>query len=86
MRCIHSKSSLIPSCVMFPFIQCHHTRGLALAGGFANPLLSESDGLWATDQTVPSNSAILAQISLLDWRFNIVFSHPNLLMFTFMAR
>src|SRR6266496_6413407 len=33
-RCIHSRSSLMPSCVMFPFIQCHQTRGRADLGGF----------------------------------------------------
>jgi hypothetical protein len=31
---------------MFPFIQCHHTRGRALSGGFSNPLFSESAGFW----------------------------------------
>jgi hypothetical protein len=34
-RDIHSRSFLIPSFVIFPFIQCHHTRGLALPGGVA---------------------------------------------------
>jgi len=28
--------------VMLPFIQCHHTRGRALLGGFANPAASSS--------------------------------------------
>src|SRR5690348_1884624 len=43
----------MPSSVMLPFIQCHHTRGRAPAGGFSNPLLSESTrfvfGLAAVD-------------------------------------
>src|ERR1035437_2023514 len=41
-RCIHSRSSLMPSLLMFPFIQCHHTSGRALCGGFTKPLFSES--------------------------------------------
>src|SRR2546423_11523353 len=32
-RCIHSRSFLMPSLVMLPFIQCHHTRGFASFGG-----------------------------------------------------
>ena len=32
----------MPSLVMLPFIQCHHTRGRALWGGFSKPLLSGS--------------------------------------------
>src|SRR5580704_10118416 len=39
-RCIHSRSSLIPSSVILPFIQCHHTRGRAEAGGSSNLFLS----------------------------------------------
>src|SRR5450755_1139430 len=41
-RFIHSKSSLMPSLVMLPFIQCHHTRGLAEFGGFSKPLFNGS--------------------------------------------
>jgi hypothetical protein len=37
----------MPSLVMFPFIQCHQTRGRALSGGFSNPLLSGSAPLCA---------------------------------------
>src|SRR5208337_5331890 len=36
-RCIHSRSSLMPSLEMLPFIQCHHTRGRAPLGGSRNP-------------------------------------------------
>ena len=36
--CIHRRSFLIPSLVMFPFIQCHHTLGRADFGGFWNSL------------------------------------------------
>src|SRR5215469_6952305 len=43
--CIHSKSSLIPSLVMLPFIQCHHTRGLAESGGALNPASKGSPAL-----------------------------------------
>ena len=35
---IHRRSFLIPSLVMFPFIQCHQTRGQASFGGSWNPL------------------------------------------------
>src|SRR5580698_1602753 len=41
-RFIHSRSSLMPASVMFPFIQCHHTRGAADCGGVAKPLASAS--------------------------------------------
>src|SRR3954464_16014006 len=41
-RFIHSRSSWIPSLVTLPFIQCHHTRGRALLGGFSNPRLRGS--------------------------------------------
>src|SRR6185437_13234509 len=41
-RCIQPRSSLMPSLVILPFIQCHHTRGFALSGGFSKPLCSES--------------------------------------------
>jgi len=43
------KSSLMPSFVILPFIQCHQTRGCALCGGFSNPLLRESGLLCAGD-------------------------------------
>ena len=32
----------MPSRDMLPFIQCHHTRGRALCGGFINPSFSTS--------------------------------------------
>src|SRR5512143_1206618 len=41
-RLIHSRSALIPSFVMLPFIQCHQTRGFAESGGFRNPCSSAS--------------------------------------------
>src|SRR5436309_3318228 len=41
-RCIHSRSSLMPSWVTLPFIQCHQTRGFAELGGFRNPRSSAS--------------------------------------------
>ena len=46
-RCIHSRSSLMPSWVIFPFIQCHQTRGRALLGGSSKPLFSGSKAFWA---------------------------------------
>src|SRR2546421_4499636 len=60
-RFIHSRSSLIPSFVMFPFIQCHQTRGFAESGGFRKPLSSVSPtacpGTRATRQTVNTESS-----------------------------
>src|SRR3977135_1986758 len=60
-RFIHSRSSLIPSFVMFPFIQCHQTRGFAESGGFRKPLSSVSLGVCpgarATRQTVNRESS-----------------------------
>src|SRR5439155_1204442 len=41
-RCIHSRSRLMPSWVMFPFIQCHHTRGRAELGGVSKPRFNVS--------------------------------------------
>src|SRR6266567_9523968 len=52
-RCIHSRSSLMPSLVMLPFIQCHHTRGRAPSGGFSKPLFSESVVLCAAASVAP---------------------------------
>src|SRR4029453_18079160 len=46
-RCIHSRSSLMPSFVMLPFIQCHHTRGLASSGGAWKPCSSAAPGMGA---------------------------------------
>src|SRR5438045_696235 len=48
--CIHSRSSLMPSFVMLPFIQCHQTRGLAPSGGFWKPLFSASVALCAKER------------------------------------
>src|SRR5256885_998854 len=45
-RCIHSRSSLIPSLEMLPFIQCHQTRGLADCGGLSKPCFSASGDAW----------------------------------------
>src|SRR5580658_252667 len=47
--CIHSKSCLMPSLEMFPFIQCHHTLGRALSGGFSKPAFNGSTELCAKD-------------------------------------
>src|SRR5438067_4834643 len=38
LRCIHRRSLRMPSLVTFPFIQCHHTLGLAALEGFWNSL------------------------------------------------
>ncbi len=58
--CIHSRSSLMPSLVMLPFIQCHHTRGRAPLGGFSNPFLSGSNLLCAVAALAPSKSTMMA--------------------------
>src|ERR1017187_7390915 len=59
-RFIHSRSSLIPSLVMLPFIQCHQTRGLALLGGFWKPRSSGSPGFCAGTAQAPSKAAAKA--------------------------
>src|SRR5215467_2801721 len=56
-RFIHSRSSLMPSLVMLPFIQCHQTRGLAELGGFLNPSSSDG-GFCAAADTARANSMI----------------------------
>jgi hypothetical protein len=61
---------------MFPFIQCHHTRGRALFGGFSNPLLSGSAGVCATAATAPSNSSKTAETSFADKHFVVAPSFP----------
>src|ERR1035441_792997 len=59
-RFIHSRSSLIPSFVMLPFIQCHQTRGLALLGGFWKPRSNGSPGFCAGTAQAPSKAAAKA--------------------------
>jgi len=43
--------------VMFPFIQCHHTRGFALLGGVTKFLykLSPARFAWEKEMTASSN-------------------------------
>jgi hypothetical protein len=55
-RDIHSRSFLIPSFVMFPFIQCHHTRGLALLGGVVKLLYKTSPELFACEKEMTDTS------------------------------
>src|SRR3954468_18304529 len=50
-RRIHSKSSLIPSLVIFPFIQCHQTRGFAESGGLRKPAVKGSLAVCAATHT-----------------------------------
>src|SRR5438128_11049285 len=54
-RCIHSRSSLIPSFVILPFIQCHHTRGRAPLGGFSKPCYRASDEVCAHTDNETNN-------------------------------
>src|ERR1035438_10497081 len=55
-RFIHSRSSLMPSLVMLPFIQCHQTRGLALSGGFWKPRASGSPEFCAETIHAPTSA------------------------------
>src|ERR1700758_3843587 len=55
----------MPSWVMFPFIQCHHTRGLAPLGGFSNPLFSGSAAPCPQDEPAPMTSRTIAAESRL---------------------
>src|SRR5215470_17370959 len=57
-RFIHSKSSLMPSWVMLPFIQCHQTRGFAELGGLLNPSSSDSGVFCATVDVTNANRMI----------------------------
>ena len=60
-RFIHSRSSLMPSLAMLPFIQCHQTRGLALSGGSRNPRSSGSAFCAETDHAMNRAAASEAQ-------------------------
>src|ERR1035438_4229225 len=55
-RFIHSRSALMPSLVMLPFIQCHQTRGLALSGGFWKPCWSASPEFCAETIHAPTSA------------------------------
>src|SRR5579871_190155 len=55
-RCIHSRSAVMPSLLMLPFIQCHQTRGRAPLGGFSKPLRRASAE--ACPQAAPAAKAI----------------------------
>src|SRR6187431_2342065 len=59
MRCIHSRSSRIPSLVTLPFIQCHQTRGFASLGGVWKPASSGSDAARST--VMPDAPAAIAR-------------------------
>jgi hypothetical protein len=50
---------------MFPFIQCHHTSGRALCGGFTKPLFSESPELWAGAAEVCANAGRPNKVSTM---------------------
>src|SRR5215470_12064649 len=54
--CIHSRSFLMPSMVILPFIQCHHTRGLALLGGTAKFLYRTSCEIFTCEKELAANS------------------------------
>jgi hypothetical protein len=56
---------------MFPFIQCHHTRGRALFGGFSNPACNESLEFCATANPVASSKAIPVEASLFHERISV---------------
>jgi hypothetical protein len=54
---------------MLPFIQCHHTCGRALSGGFSNPLWSESGLLCAERAPNENSSTEQAPTNLIAWSF-----------------
>jgi hypothetical protein len=51
-RCIHSKSAVIPSRVIRPFIQCHQVCGRADAGGTRNEVANGSARIAAAQSSV----------------------------------
>src|SRR5689334_12210087 len=57
-RFIHSRSRRMPSLVTLPFIQCHHTRGRAAAGGSAKSRrkLSSAHAEQISEQAQATNS------------------------------
>jgi hypothetical protein len=59
-RCIHARSSAIPSLVMLPFIQCHQTRGLALSGGATKPASRSAAGGALTVSSASGDTAEIA--------------------------
>jgi hypothetical protein len=42
IRFIHKRSFAIPSFVILPFIQCHHTSGFEATGGLMKPFNNSS--------------------------------------------
>src|SRR3954454_22025982 len=56
---IHIKSLRMPSLVMFPCIQCHHTRGFAELGGVVKPAykLSFSAGCFGWAHAAADNNS-----------------------------
>jgi len=59
---------------MFPFIQCHQTRGRAALGGFSNPFFSPSSDAWATENPVLQSMANAATANRLQLRLIIPIS------------
>ena len=67
----------MPALVMLPLIQCHHTRGLALFGGFRKPFSRASPVLWAATNHTPASTNMAATMTnRLDPR---IFSSINLI-------
>src|SRR6476659_7639441 len=58
-RCIHLMSFRRPSFVILPFIQCHHTRGLALFGGVTKFLYKSSPALFTCEKEMTVSSSWL---------------------------
>src|SRR6516165_7112625 len=58
----------MPSLAMFPFIQCHHTRGRALLGGFSKALFRGSAEPWPQTAQLPTSSRTIGIVSSL---FNV---------------
>src|SRR6185312_7986820 len=76
-RCIHSRSFRIPSLVIFPFIQCHHTRGFAAFGGFLNLSYNESSACFSLFRQLSKKSSVdlfLPSISIAELDTVFLFS------------
>src|SRR5581483_8943473 len=57
----------MPSLVILPFIQCHHTRGRALCGGFSKPFINVSSVFWAVTHA-PLSSSNTAPVDAIPFR------------------
>jgi hypothetical protein len=59
---------------MFPFIQCHQTRGRAALGGFSNPFFNASSDAWEKENPAAQMTVNTATENRLQARFIIPIS------------